>query len=135
MAGHSVSTRPRLGTKATLFRLGLMVLGMVAIALAATPALLSAAWVTVLTSWIPYVILSFLVLRQSDFSNLLSGVVRSLAYVATPSLVVFLLIMRGATELIPWYAIAGVIVLCGGAAVGATMVTLLTHYEDGTAGP
>ncbi len=108
----------------TLVTTGVMLLGLLIVAALATPRLWALAWMTVLASILPYIIFSLVMAGRGQSSNLYDNVIRSLAYVAAPSFVTFLVFIRTVTDRMGRYPESGLVIVCGGAVVGASLLTL-----------
>jgi hypothetical protein len=101
-----------------------MLLGLLVVAALATPRLRAIAWMTVLASLLPYTIFSVVTFGRGQSPSLYRNLIRSLAYVATPSLVTFFVFIQLVTDRMQRYPTSGLVIVCGGALVGASLLTL-----------
>lgn len=107
----------------SLVATGIMLLGLLLVDLIATPRLREMAWMILLFAVVPYTIASFVMVSRSKKSDLSANVIRSLAYVAVPTLAVFFVFWRDLGEL-RQAVIPGFLVLTSGAITGAGLLSL-----------
>lgn len=107
----------------SLVAVGLMIFGLLAVNLIATPRLRAMPWMILLVVAAPYAIFSYLMVRRTKSPDLSTNMVRSLAFVAIPTLAMFFVFWRTLGDL-GQAALPGVVVLTSGAITGAGFLTL-----------
>ena len=116
-----------------------MLLGLVVSTVVSTFIALALAWSVAALSLVPYTALSYFFVKRTDVADVFVGVVGSLFFVATPTLLLLFAFMAigGAPESIPLMAYAGVPVLYGGAGIGVFFLNERTkrladaHHSEG----
>lgn len=112
-----------------LLATGLMILGLLTANLLATPQLRAMPWMILIVVAVPYATLSFIMARSRTSPDLPTNVIRSMALVAVPTLAVLFVFWRSLGDL-GQAALPGVILVTGGAASGAALLTWMDHRRE-----
>ncbi len=132
MSAGSTFAGRGLHLKTPLVRTGVMLLGVLIVALVATIPWWALPWMTVLAGVLPYAILSFAFVSRGMSLSLEMNILRALVYVSAPTLVLYAVFIRAVADLLPLYAISGPVVFGGGSVLGAILLTFWINNGEGS---
>ena len=108
---------------------GILLLGLLVVALMVTPRLRAMPWMVLLVVVVPYAVAGFAMVSRNKSSDLSTNVVRALAYIAMPALAVFFVFWRDLGDL-RQTVLPGVLILTSGVITGAGLLTLHDRRSD-----